>query len=67
MSDKVYSVNATEELQAHLKKVDQLLRAITTEMQKYQTLRYATYGHVGDVGHVEDLLTQAYEFVAETE
>jgi hypothetical protein len=64
---RVYSVNAKEDLDKQIIKVNRLLEDIKILMGKYESLTRCHYGHVGDLGHVENLLGEAYAFLAESE
>jgi hypothetical protein len=63
---KVHSVHAEAELKDKIESVKQSLEMISTELQKYESLQMVHYGHVGDLGHVDELLVEAWEFISET-
>jgi hypothetical protein len=67
MATQIHSVHAQDELKEKLTEVRQLLANIETELQKYETLEMVHYGHVGDLGRVEDILGEAWEFITEAE
>ena len=66
MDKQVYSENARGEAEKHIKEIKQLLTLIGTELGKYESLKRFNYGHVGELGHVEEILGKAWEFIAET-
>ena len=66
MKSKVYSVHAQQAVDKHIKEIDQLMNLISTEMGRYKSLQRAHYGHAGDLAYVEEVLAQAWEFIAET-
>lgn len=63
----VKSIHAREAAEKRMKEIKQLLALIGTEMQKYESLQSFDYGHVGDLGHVEELLGEAWDFISETD
>ena len=66
MKNKVYSVHAQEAVDKHIKEIERLTGLITTEMGKYRSLKRAHWGYVGDLCRVEELLADAWKFIAAT-
>ena len=64
---RVKSVHAAEAAQKHMKEIKELLGLIGTEMQKYESLTAFDYEHVGGLAHVGELLSEAWEFISETD
>jgi hypothetical protein len=67
MKGKVYSENARGESEKHIREIRQLLNLISVEVEKYESLKRFHYGHVGDLGHIEEVLNEAWEFISETD
>lgn len=67
MATKIYSANAEEEARVKLNRIRLTLEAVKVALGKYESLQRFHYGHVGDLGHIEILLTEAHLFIQETE
>jgi len=63
----ICSANAKDDLDKRIVKVNRLLEDIKILVGKYESLTRCHYGHVGSVAHVENLLGEAYAFLAESE
>jgi len=50
-------------MQAQVEHIRELLEGIQVEMQKYESLTRVTWGHVGNLGHVAELLAASYSFM----
>jgi len=64
---KVYSVHAQEAGKAQLADVQELLTAIDVQMQKFDSIRDWEWGNVGDLGHIEEVLSELYGFIVEAD
>lgn len=60
---QVYSENARDEAKLKIHRIKNQLEDIEVQMGKYESLQAFHYGHVGDLGHILELLDQAYEFM----
>jgi hypothetical protein len=60
----IHDEKAREELERQLERTRELLEGIEAEMQEYVGLRLVHWGHVGNVGHVAEVLDEAYQFVS---
>jgi len=67
MDKQIYSENARGEAEKRIEEIKQLLTLIGTELGKYESLKRFNYGHVGELGHVEEILGDVWEFISETD
>ena len=67
MDNQIYSENARGEAESRIKEIKQLLKLVGTELGKYESLKRFNYGHVGELGRVEEILGEAWEFISETD
>lgn len=59
--------DAQEAINNRLTCIDQSLEWIKAEVEKYRDLDRTNWAHAGDLGHVDDLLTEIYEFLTNKE
>ena len=62
---EVYSATARTAAEKKMKEIKGLLEGIGTQLERYESLEMYHYGHVGSLGHIEELLGEAYEFITE--
>ena len=62
----VKSVHAEEAAKKKIHHIKNHLEGIKVMLGKYESLMAFDYGRVGDLAHVERLLSEAWEFISET-
>jgi len=61
--EMVCSATARTAAEEKMNEIKALLEGISVQMEKYESLEMYHFGHVGDLGHIEELLGEAYEFI----
>ncbi|MCP4540639.1 MAG: hypothetical protein GY832_26170 [Chloroflexi bacterium] len=65
--DGTETIEAQTRLDERLASIRQSLKLIGVELQKFDSLTCPDWGDVGDAAHVDRLLLQTWEFLAEVE
>ena len=59
----MYSENAKTKAVERIESIQASLETITTKMQKYDSQTQFHFAHVGDLGRIDELLTEVNEFM----
>jgi hypothetical protein len=60
------SIEAQKALDKKIADIKQVLGLMETELQKYESLRYPDWSHVGDLSYIDAELESIWEFMAES-